>query len=189
MANVSRPNGAVPIRSRTGQLRLTSMIVDSGNTRTLGIGDLVKQDSGGFATRCTTGDTPIGIFQGATILDTDGNPKEVNYVPASTAATILVAQDPDMEFVMQAYNGGSSGYQYAFTMNGLNADLYGDIAPSAVGRSNQEINLNTAAVTATLVFRILRIEPKVGNTYGTGIYNTKVILGFNLHQLRTALGV
>lgn len=187
MANLNRPNGAQPVRSRTGETRLEPAIVLVGNSTAMGIGDLIRRGSDGGWVRCAANEVPGGIFQGCTLTDSDGRSVEANYLPASTAADILVLKDPEVEFVMQT--DGTTAY--LLTMEGINCQIT-DAAPSTSGHSNQVLDLSTinvAAIVSNVGVPIRVGLPEgypspINNIYGAGNYYTRVLCTFALHQNR-----
>lgn len=160
MANVSRPNGFRPIRHLNGSpfngqgVRVCYLAAD--NTAAA-VGDLVDitgaADAEGVpvVTRLTAASGPvygaiIGFEPDPTNLGNSG------WKPASTLRYAYVALANDTVFEAQ-YNGT---FTWAATP-GLNADvtLSSATANGGAGLSNMQIDGATAAVGATLAFRIL----------------------------------
>jgi hypothetical protein len=103
-------------------------------------------------------------------------------IPASTAGTVIVNEDPDAEYEVNVSNG-----PLVLADVGLNANIVATAATTSGGltRSNMTINATGIATTATLQFRIerllvgsdgvlgsravVRVNKSTNNTGATGI--------------------
>jgi len=183
MANTDAPFGCLPLGSNgapyNGQTEL--MYMPSSDATVLAVGDLVKLVAGGDSDgvpQCdivAAGDTPCGIVVGFDWRDgaRDDLP---NYKPASTEAYIIVATDPNLEFIIQ----DDASATLAATDIGSNADIATYVAAnSTTGRSQIELDASTAANTSTLVLNIKRLHQTPDNEIGN---NAIWVCGFNVHQ-------
>ncbi len=99
----------------------------------------------------------VGIFPNPLALST-------NHSPASTAAVLMVADDPNLIFEVQE---DSVGANFAATDVGRNVDLVAYIAPdSTTGTSNVELDSSVTSVTTTASVQLMRKVPRPGNDIG-----------------------
>ena len=101
----------------------------------------------------------VGIFPNPNALGT-------NYSPASTAAVLMVADDPGIVFEIQE---DSVGTNFAATDVGRNADFVAYIAPdTTTGTSNVELDSSVATITTanTGSCQILRKVNRPDNAIG-----------------------
>jgi len=173
MANVNAPNGLVPIRTLDGSCITTSRYKLATANSAIGIGDLVVIASTGRVNRGAAGaaaGTVVGVAAQKASASDGSN--------ANTFKNdILVYDNP-----MIVYQGqiGTAGSGTAQTAVGLNIDI-ADASPS-VGVSQQTLDGSTAAVTATLPFKILRLYSAVDNAFGANnrlevCFNKSITLG------------
>lgn len=146
MANPNAPHGFVPIRMKDGAscISTSRYTVAAGNSA-IGVGDLVVIDATGTITG-RSGASPAA----GTVVGVAAEPKA-----ASAGGTMLVWDSPNIIFEGQGTTATISNV-------GNNADIT-DSAP-VNGVSQQ--SLSGYAVTAGLVFKVLRVYPVVGNAYG-----------------------
>lgn len=174
MANVNAPFGLRPLRERDGSpysgAGNTYFVPDTDNTA-LFIGDpVILAGSSGNAqagpesyptvTRATAGATNriTGVvvgFQPTPALTPYG------YRPASTAMNVIVADDPLIEYVIQADADGVAAAQV-----GLNANLTAGSGSTATKRSGFILDGTTPDVDATYQLRILGLEQQINNEFG-----------------------
>jgi hypothetical protein len=181
MANVSRINGFRPVKHVTGapfngQVNIYQH--DAADANTLMVGDPVilsgTGSTGGIATvkRAAAGAAVLGVCvgvlnvkldpvagsmtSGAIALDTP------QYVPASTAQYVLIADAPDVVYEVEGTTGGSA-YTYLVADIGLNADAFYSAGSTTTGVSACSLDLSTKATTATLQFKILGTAQRVDN--------------------------
>lgn len=154
MANPDRPNGAVPFGE---PLRLNSYVAGAA----VYPGDFVKLDSSGRIVVGAATDALIGVA--------------IDYASAA-AASVLVADHPDQQFVVQADETEID----AQTDVGQNADILATAANTTYKVSRMELDSSTIASDSTLALRILGVEAAVDNAFGA---QAKCIVRINKHQL------
>lgn len=138
-----------------------------------------------------------GVFQGVTWVDVNNLTQWSPYWPAGTVtfgtnpneipAQALVVDDPAIEFSIQS--GSSAGAHVASVTQtdiNLNADFVIQAGSTRGGVSATYLDMDTAAVGATLSCKILRLEPDVRNRYGL-LYNNAIVV-FNNHKLKGGTG-
>lgn len=168
MANTNNPNGFQPYSGngsfspRIGyyQVNASNSEIKQGDPVTLTASELDK---------AAAGNALIGVA--------------AQYLAANSGGKIAVYDDPSQKFVAQADDGGSATIN-ASTHMGLNANF---IAATNSGRkrSNAQLDQSTGANTATLPFKVERLEPVANNAFGT--YN-RLICSINNHQLKGGTG-
>jgi hypothetical protein len=172
MANTDAPQGLVPIRSRFSSAAWTGggnmYSVASSNSTSIGIGDPVvitgtADSTYGVATvvRATAGGTNTisGVMVGRVYVTRDSTP----FVPASTAAYILVCDDPNMIYEAQE---DSVGGNIALTSVGQGVDFIVTADCNTTnGNSNVELDSSTAGSGTQL--QIIALSQVVGNAVGT----------------------
>ena len=181
MANRDTPNGFKPVRYMNGSpyngahnlyLKL------AGLAEAHFIGDIVTlAGSAGTAGLRVNGIDVEGmptIQEGAVSTDVLGvivgfypNPDALgtNHSPASTAAIVMVADDPDLVFEIQEDSDSTS-----FTADdvGRNVDSIAMLdGNTTTGTSALELDSSVTSVTTTAMCQLLRLAPKVGNEIGT----------------------
>jgi hypothetical protein len=88
-----------------------------------------------------------------------------NHSPASTAAIVMVADDPNLIF--EAQEDGVGGTYFTADMVGSNVDILGAIAGNTTtGQSIQELDSSVTPVSTTAGFRLMRLVPRPGNILG-----------------------
>lgn len=170
MANLNAPFGLKPLRERGGQPysgACNTYYVPSTDATALFIGDPVilagAADTAGTAptvTRATAGATNriTGVVVG---FQPDPAFVPYGYRPASTAMYVLVADDPGLEFVIQADADG-----IAATQIGLNANLTAGSGSTATKQSGFILDGSTPDPDATYQLRIVGLEPQINNEVG-----------------------
>ena len=153
MPNVDAPHGFLPVRTKSGNGCITTQrfAVTAANGA-MGIGDLIVIDATGLVTARAGAAAAAG-----TVLGVAAEPKA-----ASSGGTMLVWADDDIVFEGQTDNG--TGTATAQTVVGNNIEIV-NTAPVA-GISQQELDETSAAVTATLPFKVIGRYPVVGNDFG-----------------------
>ena len=116
---------------------------------------------------------------GSIVLDTP------QYVPASTAAYVFVADSPDLVFETQA-TSGASAYSFAVADVGKNCNVYAGAGSTVTGTSGHTADLGDKGTTATLPLRVLGTVQRVDND-ATGNF-TKILVTINNHQLKGGTG-
>ena len=174
MANVDNANGFQPHVapfSGPGEALVTEHVLSATNSE-IGIGTPVAVVAGGVD-RATAGagNALLGI--------------SAEYKAANAGGTIKVWSDPQQEFVAQTDDG--TGTATAAGAIGLNIDFVGTGVSNR--RSTAELDESSAAVGATLQFKILRLSPefqgKAQNAHGE--FN-RLVVKINNHQLQGGTG-
>jgi hypothetical protein len=167
MANANTPFGLKPIR-RAGSMPesggLTMYYVPASDATALYIGDAVVKngsaDAAGVpgAVKSAAAGPITGVVEG---FVPDGVTDRVGYRAASTAAYILVRDDPGAEFLIQDTAGTIAAADI-----GLNANMTLAAGSAYSRRSGNVLDPATKAVTATLALKILGLAPIPGNDFG-----------------------
>lgn len=164
MANDDRPRGFEP----WGELKRVNEYVADG---AIGIGDLVAKDSDGRI-----------VVAAASGSQSDVACMGVALTPADAADdTILVADHPDQEYVVQA-DGNDIDAQTDILQN------YGFLATardSDTKESRHELDSSSATTDATETLKLLRVSKREGNALGAQVDCVVVI---NNHQLKGGTG-
>jgi len=173
MANIDNPSGFMPYSSPhggSGQPTVTEHLLLAANA-VIGVGDLVSVQAGGVD-KLTGNGAALGIAAEAKAA-------------SSSDSTIKVWSDPQQLFVGQTDDG--TGTATAASAIGLNIDPVDGSASN--GRSIQELDEDTAADTATLVFKIIALsdEYQGGVKNAHGEFN-RLVVKINNHQLQGHTG-
>lgn len=171
MANLSNPNGLVPVRTLNGApynggFNLYSVPASDGTL--LGLGDLVKL----AGTAQTVGDTTYpdviraatgDVFVGPVVAVIPDTRDSLIYRAASTLRIVAVADDPNLLFEVQESAGGT-----ALTINdiGLNANIVVANASTTTGLSATTLDNSTEATSNTLDVKIVGLSNKTNNAVG-----------------------
>ena len=210
MANTSRINGFRPLKHITGAPfngQATLYAVSSSNSTAIFVGDTVKLAADGSADgfqfviphaagTAGTGQACIGVVvgfvptkldpvtgkitSGSTALDTP------QYLAASTAGFVYVADAPDLILEVEATTGGAS-YSFAVTDIGQNCNVFAGSGSTTSGVSAFSADLGDKGTTATLPFRVIGVSTRIDNEK-TGAA-TKVLVRLNNHQNNSGTGV
>jgi hypothetical protein len=140
MANVDAPRGFRPYQAGGKQLR-TRRYAKTADTAVYE-GDLLQRVAAGTVEPAEAGetDTIVGVA--------------ARYSAASESY-VDVYDDPDMTFIAQ----GDTADAVAATHYGQNVDILAGTPDSDLGRSGMELDISTAAETATLPIKILGLAP------------------------------
>lgn len=182
MANIDRPNGLHPVRHMMGaNIVANEYSVDASNGTAIFPGDAVIMESDGSIAPYTgsSGGNLLGVMAG--LKDVSGNLSR-QYLAASTAATVLVYDDPYIIYEGQEDDGGTA---LAATDVGANVDILATAGSTTTQTSRHELDRSTIATT-TAQCRLLRLIPRTGNAYGDWA-KWEVIL--NEHGFRDTAGV
>ena len=195
MPNTNTPMGLRPIGTLgsagyMGKIQIFN--VPSTDATAIGIGDPVSLNGTGDAngvpqaTRfvavagATTQIPLVGVMVGIVPNPTD---LALGYRKASTAMDILVDIDPNTIFEVQDSNTTKTT-GLAVTTIGLNVDLLMGTVDTVTGNGKTILEGTTAATTANLPVKILRLSPKVGNEVGS-YAKWQVLL--NAHAFKAAV--
>lgn len=209
MANTSRIQGFIPVKHITGAPyngQTTLYAVSSSNGTAIFKGDLVKLAADGnsagyqFVVPATagsagTGAAAVGVVvgfinakldpvtgamtAGSIALDTP------QYLAASTAGYVLVADSPDLIFEVEATNGGSA-YSFAVADIQQNCNMYAGSGSTSTGTSAHSADLGDKGTTATLPLKVVGVVNRADNEK-TGNY-TKIYVQLNNHQYKGGTG-
>lgn len=179
MANTNTPFGLRPIR-RAGSMPesggLTMYYVPASDGTALYIGDHVvkngSSDAAGVPSviKGTAGGAITGVVEG---FVPDGATDRVGYRAASTAAYVLVRDDPNAEFMIQDTAGTIAAADI-----GLNASMTLAAGSAYSRRAANVLDAATKAVTATLPLKILGLAQIPGNEFGA---YAKLRVKINVH--------
>ena len=182
MANRDTPNGLRPIRYMDGSPYNGAhnlYLKRSDYAQAIAVGDPVSLQGTSAAAGTVVAGVDVEGMPSVTIyaVSTDvigvvvgiyPNPNALgtNYSPASTAALLMVADDPDVVFEIQE---DSVGANFAATDVGRHVDFVAYIAPdSTTGTSNVELDSSVASITTaeTGSARLLRKVNRPDNAIG-----------------------
>lgn len=190
MANSDSPQGLVPVRDKNGKPyngagNLYHVAV--GDAQVIAAGDPVlvtgTSDANGIptVTRATAGATnySTGVMMGLTNGEGTLTRDDGLVTTTLTSQYILVCDDPDVVFEAQCNVG------FAVTDMSANADFVA-AAANTLGTSQFEVDSTSFGVGNTKQLKVIGLSRKVNNEVGT---NAKILVMFNLHSQRNALGV
>jgi hypothetical protein len=105
------------------------------------------------------------------------------YRQASVATYILVADDPDLQFLVQEDGVGGA---MVIGAGGRNVDLVAGAGSTVTGYSGWQLDSSTLATTNTLQMRLQRLIEQADNAQGL---SAKWLASINLHSQRNLTGV
>jgi hypothetical protein len=166
--------GLRPVRYKSGAPyngAANTYFVPASDSTALFVGDPVliagSADANGVATvaRAAAGARITGVVVGfsANPSDTTDGALETGFRAASTAAYVLVADDPDLVFEARE---DAVGGALAVADVGLNVDLVAAAGSTATRKSGYLLDSSTKATTAAQL-RIVGFSQRVGNVIGT----------------------
>lgn len=199
MANVNAARGLVPYAYKSGQYYNGSVnvyYVPVGNATALYLGDPVtvitnSADANGVPAvgistaaggAYVTG-VMMGIANNAGQLTIPVLQSSTVYLPASTAAYIYVADDPQLLHYIQE---DSVGGALAAGAASRNADLIAGTGSTITGMSGWMLDSSTLATTNTLQLRIQKLLQQADNAIGT---YAKWLVNINLSSLNNLTGI
>ena len=181
---IDRPYGLKPINLIGGQVFAGQtrqyQINPAGFAGNIFYGDVVKIVSTGYLEKDTgqATATPVGIFQGCSYVNAQGQTIFAQYYPTGYAAptgtyiTAYVQDDPDVLFkaVLVAGNTeGGNGLTPAFlgiSVIGTNAELVQNAGLTSTGDSRIGVFTDGNTGTASLPVRIIDVVPDTANSSG-----------------------
>lgn len=193
MANTNAPYGASPILGADGAAPTFGMrtrLIAYNDTTKIYRGDLVKQLNTGYIAQWTAGTAVsqcAGVFWGCKYYSVSQKTTTFSpYWPGADVATNAVVTAylvPINTAVPPMFSIQSDATGVAFADIGLNIDVAMGTGDTNTGMSGMYLNVSTAAVTATLPFRIIRLlsDSNVGNGTQSGAYN-RVVVQANIMQ-------
>lgn len=185
MANVDRPNGAIPVGTLSGspwQASVQAFTLD-GSHSAIYTGDLVQMTADGYLDVYAAGETGfIGVCVGVlpspaeTILGKMGDHflsashptlagAAAKYSAANATDTILVCTAPDVILEMQE-DGDTDPLELADV--GSNIEIINGGGSSTTGLSGMELDSSSHATTNTLPLRLLGLAQRPDNEYVSG---------------------
>ena len=190
MANANTPFGLRPVRHRNGAAyngSATRYYVPASDATALFLGDPVilagSADADGVATVTRATAAGGAYVLGAVVgVEPMTNASSV-YRPASTAAYVLVADNPDIIYEIQE---DAVGGALAAADVGLNADLIAGTGSTINGLSAFQLDTSTKGTLNTLQMRIHGFVQRADNEIGA---NAKVLVSLNLHAQNNLTGI
>jgi hypothetical protein len=175
MANDNLP-GIMPINMPYGNFRVRRYSVAATIATDLFIGDPVDIANTGTVVRATAGagNYISGIVVGC--YDSAGAP--IGYCPSSTAGYVLVADDPNQQFIAQEDGDGST---LALADVGANVDVVINAGSTFNNKSGAVLDSSSLNTAANGQFRILAKQDRVNNDVGAAY--CKWIVQINYHRL------
>lgn len=188
MPNSNAPQGLLPVRHRNGApyngacnvYQLPSAVANAfvgdpvlvnGTADAKGIPQAVLATAGAtnYITGAIVGFVPTGAVSTFT-----------NYSPTGADRYVLVADDPDLIFEVQASAGA------AITDVSTNVDLVAGAGNTTTNTSGWQADSTTFGTGNTKQLKVLRMANRPDNDPGT---NAKLEVEINLHSQRNPLGV
>lgn len=190
MANADRPRGAVPVRYLGGAPyngACNPYSVDSSNATAIFVGDFIIRENDGNVAPYTgsSGGNLLGVCVAVgpnSKIYADPSNLDRRHLPASTAGTVLVADEPDLVFVCQEDDGGTA---LVAGDAGANCDVLATAGSSTTGQSAHEIDRSTVTTSAAQL-RLLRLLDREDNAHGDW---AKWEVLINEHVYRSTSGV
>ena len=181
---IDAPYGLKPINLIGGQVFAGQtrqyQIDPAGFAGNIFYGDVVKLVSTGYIEKDTgqATATPLGIFQGCSYVNAQGQVIFAQYYPTGYAAptgtviTAYVQDDPDLLFkavIVAGATEGGNGLTPAYVSRsiiGCNAELVQNAGSTFTGDSKVAVYATTSTTTATLPIRIIDVVPDTANSSG-----------------------
>jgi len=181
---IDKPYGLKPINLIGGQVFAGQtrqyQIDPAGFAGNIFYGDVVKIVSTGYIEKDTgqATATPVGIFQGCSYVNAQGQVIFAQYYPTGYAAptgtyiTAYVQDDPDMLFkavIVAGQTEDGNGLTPAYlsrSVIGTNAELVQNTGLTSTGDSRIGVYATTSATTASLPIRIIDVVPDTANSSG-----------------------
>jgi hypothetical protein len=192
MANTSAPSGFTPRRYRNGSPWMgacRTYYVPSSDATALFIGDPViiagGADAAGVPTVTRATAATAGRITGVVVgLRPGGNGTLIppKYRAASTAEYVLVTDDPALLYEAEE---DSVGGALTAASTDLNIDMIAAAGSTYTGQSGFMLDSSTAAVTATLQWRLVELQQRVDNELGA---SAKWLVAINLPTETGAAG-
>lgn len=189
MANSNAAAGLLPVRYMSGAPyagAANKYYVPSTDSTALFRGDPViiagDADADGLPTVTRATAAGAGRITGVVVGVVPSPTITTQHRPASTAAYVLVADDPELLFEIQE---DAVGGALAAVDVGLNADLIAAAGSTVTGLSGFQLDTSTKATTNTLQLRIKGFVQRADNVIGA---NAKVLVSINLPTETGAVG-
>jgi hypothetical protein len=130
-------------------------------------------------------DTPCGICVGFEVLPSSLN---TMYCVASTRRVVLVADDPNLEFIGVGDDVGET-LDVAHSGENVIPETSGVTASTISGNSNIRLDSSSSDTTNTLTIRLVKIYEEPGQNIATGDKYKKWVCRFNLHSETSTTGL
>lgn len=192
MANVDAPRGARPIGTTDGSDwhgKTREVSFASGDAVACYVGDFVKLTGTNtpdgktpIVAQAAAGDAVIGAVVGFA-PDFASESFDQTYRSANAVQKALICWGSDVLYSIQE---DSVGAALTAAQAGLNASIIVGAGDAITGMSGMEIDSSTAAATATLKYRLHRVENKLDNDLGN---QADWIVSINVNQDDHGTGV
>jgi hypothetical protein len=201
---IDKPYGLKPINLIGGQVFAGQtrqyQIDPAGFAGNIFYGDVVKIVSTGYIEKDTgqATATPVGIFQGCSYVNAQGQVIFAQYYPTGYAAptgtyiTAYVQDDPDMLFkavIVAGQTEDGNGLTPAYlsrSVIGTNAELVQNTGVVATGDSRIGLYAAVGSTTASLPIRIIDVVPDTANSSGNFV---EVICKWNAPYVVSSGGI
>lgn len=181
MSNENLALGLVPVNMPYGNVRSRLYHADgTQNTTDIFIGDPVVMDTTGTVIRASAG--AGNYILGAVIGCYDSNKSPIGYLTSSTEGYLLVADDPEQQFLAQE-DGDTS--DLAATDVGTNVDLVSASGNTVRNRSGFMLDSSSVTTSTNGQLRIIAKQDRVNNAVGD---YCKWIVKINYHQMNPENG-
>ena len=188
-----RPNGFRPIRYLGGVAytgAVNRYFIPASDSVATFVGDLVtlagSADSEGVATVTQSAAAETQIVGSIVGFEVDGTNLEATHRLASTAAYVLVADEPNLVFEVQE---DSVGENIAATAIGNNFEIIVGAGVVATGSSGMEIDSSTKTASAAQI-RLVGLRQRTDAAFGSSTSeHAKLEVMINEHAHKTTAGV
>jgi hypothetical protein len=199
---IDKPYGLKPVNLLGGQVYSGStrqIPIASGHGTAIFYGDVVIMAASGCITNATLTATTVnvvGVFQGCSYVNTQGQRVFSQYFPAGTTGTAdtsdgivaYVADDPDLVMKV-AIVSGTTVVAQATRLNlvGGTVALVANLGLTSTGDSQQAV-LNSAGTLTTAPFKIIDVVSDTAPATGSFV---EVLVTWNqgVHQYRSNTGI
>jgi hypothetical protein len=189
---VSTPYGLVPVNRidgmpYAGAIRQIPAI--SGNAL-ICFGDAVNLTAAGGVDKMSDGTagTPCGVSVGCQYVNSQGQTVQSQFLPASTAGTVYVVDDPMALFKVAVVSGTTvvSTTGLARTVVGNNAALVINTGSTTTGNSLSGLLASSVDTTSSLPVRVIDVVPQTQLASGNYV---ELLVKLNTHQYNNTTGV
>jgi len=199
---IDKPYGLKPVNLLGGQVYAGStrqIPIQTAHATSIFYGDVVIMSANGCITGAVLTATTVnvvGIFQGCSFVNTQGQRVFSQYYPANTtgtpdtpdAITAYVADDPDLVMKVAIVSGTTVVAQATrANLVGGTVALVANVGLTTSGDS-QQATLNAGSTTTTAPFKIIDIVPDTAPATGSFV---EVLVTWNqgVHQYRSNTGI
>jgi hypothetical protein len=179
MANSDNPNGFRPVQYLSGA-PYTGAHNKYKAGENLFMGDLVEltgADGDGYAVvaRSEAGDVHAGVVVGWDAVPSGNGSASLENLYCASGGVVYIADQPDLLFEAQQDNTN-----IVDATIGLNAEVVVAAGSTTTGKSNMEVDSDTADTTNTLSLQLVRFVDREDNDRTAA--NSRLIVKINLHQ-------